>query len=242
MKKMLKWVLVPIAVIVAVPLVLFMLLLFCFPIRYKVLAKIDENKDINAKVSYLFGLVRLKYSLKNGKDDASIWVLFLRFGNKTTQKINFAQNDKNNDIFPFKQKNVEKEAVDKETDSKKLLTNLKDILTFGEIKTIIKDSFKTIKKLLVAIRPKFIDIEGEFGRLDPAETAIMYGGYEAVSNVLGIRRNVRLLPVFNNDEEVLRLRVDVRGRVNIYMLLIPVVRLLLSKPIRNLILKGDSDE
>ena len=242
MKKVLKWILISIAVIVALPLLLLMLMLLCFPICYRVFAKIDESKSVSVKVSYLFGLVRFKYSLVGSEEDTSLWILFLRFGSKTKQKNNYAQKKKISGIFSLIQKNFNKEAIDESTEPKKSMTNLKDILTFGEFKTIIKDSFKTIKKMLVAIRPKFLLIEGEFGRLDPADTALMYGGYEAVSHILGIRENVRLLPVFNNEEEVLRLRLDVRGRVNIYRLIIPIVRLLLSKPIRDLILEGDSNE
>ena len=242
MKKVLKWILIPIAVIVAIPILLLVLLLLCFPISYRVLAIIDESKNVSAKISYLFGLIRFKYSLIDGKDDASLRILFLRFGNKATQKTNYKQDNKISDFSSFIQKNIKKEAIDKDSEPKNLLTNLKDILTFGEIKTIIQDSYETLKKLLEAVRPKYIDIEGEFGRTSPADTAILYGGYEAFTHILGIRKNVRLLPVFNNEDEVLRLRVDVRSRVYIYRLLIPVVRLLLSKPIRNLFLEGDSDE
>ena len=239
---MLKWVLIPIAVIVAIPLLLFVMLLLCFPICYRVFAKIDESTHIRVKVSYLLGLVRFRYSHKDEQDDVVMWILFLRFRSKEKQKDKLAKDTKISSIFSFVRKSFEKKPIDKETKPKKMMTNLKDILTFDEIKTIIKGSFKTIKKLLAAIRPKSIDIEGEFGRVDPSDTAILYGGYEAAAHILGIRENVRLLPVFNIEEEVLRLRVDVRGRVNIYRLLIPVVRLLLSKPIRGLILKGDSDE
>ena len=242
MKKVLKWILIPIAVIVAVPFLLLVLLLFCFPIRYRVFAKFDESKDVRVKVSYLFGLVRLKYFQQNGKNDASLWIFFLRFRSKAKQENNLSQNEKTADIVSFAQKKVEKYAIDKEIKSENMWMSLKDILTFGEIKTIIMDSFKTVKKLLVTVRPKFIDIEGAFGREDPADTALLYGGYEALAHTLGIRKNVRLLPVFGNVSEVLRLRVDVRGSVNIYRIIIPVARLLLSKPIWDLILKGDSDE
>ena len=242
MKKVLKWVLIPIALIAAIPLLLLVLLLLCFPICYRVFAKIDEGKDVRVKVSYLFGLVRFMYSSKNGDEDVILWILFLRLRSKAVQKSKIKRERKTSGIFSFVLKSFEKEAIDKEADSKKILTNLKDILTFDEIKTIIKDSFKTIKKLLAAVRPKFIDIEGEFGRTDPADTAFLYGGYEAAAHILGIRKNVRLLPVFNNEAEVMRLRLDVRGRINIYSLIVPVARLLLTNPIRDLILKGDSNE
>ena len=242
MKKVLKWVLVPIAVVVAIPLLLLILLFLCFPIHYRIFAKIDESKDISAKISYLFGLIRFKYSKENGKDDANLWIFFLRFGNKTFQKNKNVKDAETSGISSFIQKNIKKSAIDKDAGSKKVPMSLKDILTFGAIKTIIKDSIKTTKKLLMAIRPKYIDIEGEFGRKDPADTAILYGGYEAVSHILDIRENVRLQPVFGDEAEILRLKVDIRGRVNVYRLIIPSVRLLLSKPIRDLILKGDSDE
>ena len=242
MKKVLKWFLILFAAVAVIPFLLLVLLFFCFPIRYRVFARIDETKVVRVKVSYLCGLVRFKYFSENGEEDLSIWILFLSFRSKAAQGINFAKKEKTSGIFSFLRKNIKKETAVKYKQQKKIMTNLKDILTFGEIKTIIKDSFMTIKKLLAAMRPKHIDIEGDFGRTDPADTAIMYGGYEACAHILGIRKNIRLSPVFNNEEEVLRLKVDVRGSLNIYRMLIPVVRLLLSKPIRNIILKGDSDE
>ena len=241
MKKVLKWVLISIAVIIAIPLLVLILVLLCFPIRYKVFARADKSKDISVKVSYLLGIIRFNYSLKNETEDVCLWIIFLRFRKKSTHKTDLSQKEKTSGFFSFIQKNVKKEAVDKDVKSEKTKPGLKDILTFGTIKTIIKDGFKTIKKLFGALRPKYIDIEGEFGSSDPADTAILYGGYEAFSHMLGIREHVRLNPVFGNEAEVLRLVIDVRGRVNIYRLIIPVVRLLLTKPIRDLILKGDSD-
>ena len=242
MRKVLKWVLIPIAVVIAIPLLLIVLLFLCFPIRYRFYAKIDDGKDVGIKASYLFGLFRFMYSHKEDQDEMVIWILFLRFRSRDRQKTKVAKDTKISSFLSYMLKSVEKETIDKELDQKKMPPSLKDILTFDEIKTIIRDSFKTIKKLLVAIRPRYIDIEGEFGRMDPADTAFLYGGYEAIAHVLGIRENVRLLPVFDALEEVLRLKVDVRGCVNIYRLLIPLVGLILSKPVWELIFKGDSSE
>ena len=242
MRKMLKWVLISIAVIIAIPILVLVLVLLCFPIGYKVFAIVGKSTDLCVKVSYLLGLIRFRYLLENGKEDVSMWILFLRFGKKSTQEIDKSEKKKTSDFISFILKNVKKETIDKDAESEKTKLGLKDILTFSIIKTIIKDSLKTIIKFLAALRPRYIDIEGEFGRIDPSDTAIMYGGYEAVAHILGIRDSVRLLPVFNNEEEVLRLSIDVRGRVHMYRLLIPIVRLLLSKPIRDLILKGVSDE
>ena len=242
MKKVLKWVLISIAIVLAIPLLLLVLLLLCFPIRYRVLAKIDENKNIRVNISYLLGLVRYKVLVEYGEYETCLWILFLRFRNKAKQKKSQDSNGKISGNFLFMLKNDKKTPIDEASKPNKALTNLKDILTFGEIKTIIKDSFKAVKKILAALCPKFIDIEGEFGRPDPADTAILYGGYEAVSRIMGIRKNVRLLPVFQNEAEVLRLKVDVRGSVNVYRLIFPVAKLLLTMPIRDVILKGDSDE
>ena len=242
MKKVLKWVLIPMAIVAAVPLLLLVLLLLCFPISYKVFAKVDESKHVSIKISYLLGLLRFKILFENDKYDASFGFLFLRFGSSAIQKKSQGSKGKISGNFLFMLKKGNKKPIDEASEPNKGLANLKDILTFSEIKTIIKGSFKTIKKMLTALCPKFIDIEGEFGRLDPADTAILYGGYEAVSHILGIRKNIRLMPVFNNETEVLRLRADVRGRVNIYRLIYPVAKLLLTEPIRDIILKGDSDE
>ena len=237
MKKVIKWVLIPIAVIIAIPVLLLVLLLLCFPIKYRIFANIHETKDIDVKVSYLFGLVKFSFAKVGNELTTVMRILFIKFKGKNISK----QDGKKSDIFSFIQENIEKSSIDKDDVPKKTLSGLKDILTFGSIKTIIKDSFKTIKKLLAAMRPKFIDIEGEFGRADPSDTALLYGGYEAVTHMMDIRDNVRLRPVFGNDAEVLRLRVDVRGRLNIYRFIFPIVGLLLSKPIRNLILKGASE-
>ena len=255
MKKALKWVLILIAAVAAFPLLLIVLLLLCFPIRYRIYAKIDEGKDVRAKISYLFGFVRYKYSLKDSgtnetsqsgpEPSGSLWLLWHRFRpkekNKATQKNAQGRKEKTSDIFSFVQEISKKEAIGKDAGSSNLITILKDILTYRDFKTIIKDSIKTVKKLLLAIRPKYIKIEGEFGLANPADTAFLYGGYVAASSILGIRKNVSLLPIFNNEAKILRLNADIRGRVNIYGLIIPVLRLFLTKPVRD-ILKGASYE
>ena len=241
MKRVLKWVLIPIAVVVAIPLLLLVLLLLCFPVKYRIFANIHETNDIKANISYLFGLIRFKYTKVGEEQTTNLRILFLQFRDRVTEKNIVKQDKKTRGIFSYLQENIEKEAIGKDSPAKKTQSGLKDILTFGSIKTIIKDSFKTVKKLLVALRPKFIDIEGEFGRADPADTALLYGGYEAVAHMLGVRENVRLQPVFGNEAEVLRLRVDAWGRVNFLRLIFPMAGLLLSKPIRNIILKGASE-
>ena len=250
MKKILKWVLIFIVIIVAIPFLLFILLLLCFPISYKIYAKIDEKKDVCIKVSYLFGFVRYMYSYKYHNQnvcetDESLRLLFFQLKPKANKqpgrKIKFIRKRKTSEMLSFLLKNEKKTSKENIKDETNFLAYLKQILTYDDFKTIIKDSSKTIKKLLLAIRPKFIKIVGEFGLECPADTAFLYGGYEAAAHILSIRKNVTLQPVFDN-QNVLRLDADVKGRVNIYKLIFPVVGFLLSKPIISQILKGESDE
>ena len=241
MKKKLIWILIPFAVAVAIPLLLIILLLLCFPVKYKIFAKIDEKKHVKVKISYLFGAVRYIYSVEGTKTEMNLWFLFYKFKGGSVQKAMEKKPKKDSDktfnIHSFLSKNTEKDTKTSDKPPSGILTNLKDILTSSDFKTIIKDSLKLIKKIFMAVRPKHMRVNAEFGLTSPADTALIYGGYEAAACYFGIS-NIQLQPIFNVESNVLRLLADVDGRINIYRLIVPLVSFLLKKPIRDLILKG----
>lgn len=244
MKKALKYTLIIIAAFLAIPLLMLILLLLCFPIRYKFSAKIDEKKDVRLKISYLFGFVRYIYLLDDQQNEGSLRILWFKFGNKNKtgkkpSKKNFFEPK---EIYSFVRKNLKKGAKNDAQDSKDSNLNLKDGLTLSEIKTIIKESVNTLKKLLLALRPGYFRFSGEVGLMCPADTAYLYGVFMAVSHFLGISKNISLHPVFQNDSFVWRIDTDARGSVNIYRLLFPLAALALSTPIKNMILKGETYE
>ena len=244
MKKVIKYALIALAVVFAIPLLLLVLLLLSFPIRYKIFAKIDEKKDVRLKISYLFGLLRYVHFYDDEKNEGNLCVLWFRVGGKpkTAKRKkpavkNFFEMDS---LYSFVQKNLQKIVKDATLDSDKEREGLKESLTLQEIKTIIKDSVGTLKKLLLAVRPGYFRLAGEVGLTCPAKTAYLYGAFMAVTHFFGFGKNISLLPVFENESTVWRIDTEARGFINFYRLLVPLALFALRTPVMNMILKGDA--
>ena len=245
MKKTLKYALIFLGILLSVPLFLLVLLLLLFPIRYKISAKIDKKKDIRVKLSYLFGLFRYVYLLDDRQKKGCFWILCFKCGSKsktTQRKKTFMEKIfSTDDIFLFVQKNIKKILKEEVCCSKGKPISIKDGLTLQEIKTIIKDSVSTLKKLVLAVRPGYFRFSGEVGLRCPAKTAYLYGLFMAMSHWFGVGKNISLSPVFENDSTVVFINAEARGFVYVYGLLFPLVGLVLGTPIKKIILKGASE-
>jgi len=99
----------------------------------------------------------------------------------------------------------------------------------------MKLAWATAKKLVKMLYPNFFDVWGTIGFYDPAKTGWFIGMYEAVAAFFGIRDNVRIAGDFCAESFTVKLNAEVRGRINIFRMAVPVIRLLIRKPVRNFI-------
>lgn len=258
-KKALLWLAYVFLAALALALLLPLLLLLCFPVKYRALARVDGGAEASIRVSYLFGLARFAFTVRDGKAAAGAWLLWHNFvkGGKGPAKAPDPEEDGgpraegagggNRPLFFRVLQGFQKKAksppapenAQKPPDDG-LGDGAKQGLTYGDIKLIISGTGKLAKKLFRAVKPKRLDVEGEFGFADPSETAICYGAYEALANMLGIRKQVRLFPIFNNEATVWRVKASAFGRINLYRLIAPLAGILLDTRMRALILKGDN--
>jgi len=135
------------------------------------------------------------------------------------------------DSSASQEKSPDPEADEK--DSPSLLKQVKAVLTYPDLKTIIGLAFQCLHKFVKALKPKRLDISGVVGFDDPAATGWFMGAYEAATGVTGLRPYIRLLGSYH--EKALRLDIVTYGRFRLGRLFTPFIWLYLKKPIRNLI-------
>jgi len=235
-----------------VSVLLLVLVLLAIPIRYTVNIENGEAREdgtnASVRVSYLFKLIRAYYDYKNGDGQLKIRVLWFAVGEKKKKikahvETDMPAENESTESGPIEDKPDEtarpskfqrffKSAKDK---IERINHNANTVLTYPNLKTIISLSVNALRKIFKILKPKYFDISGTVGFADPSRTGLFIGFYEAITQTLKIRKNVRLAGNFDTPHTTAELRVVVRGSINIARLLLPVIGLLLKKPIHILI-------
>jgi len=109
------------------------------------------------------------------------------------------------------------------------------VLTYPNRKIIMELTWRTVKKIIKTLKPKHFDISGTVGFADPSQTGLFIGMYEALAEPLKIRKNVRLSGNFDTPATVIDLQIYVKGSINIARMTLPIIGLIIKKPIRTLI-------
>ncbi|MCL2603056.1 MAG: hypothetical protein FWD90_01090 [Defluviitaleaceae bacterium] len=250
-KKVLLWLLCFIVFILLSPIIL--LLLFA-PFRYAVVARrLNGKTTVRVKASYLFRLITAHYVYKEGKSLSHIRIAGFLIG---SGKKKPPEDIKSKEPAPLPAEPLT--DVESVTDAEPAVNaepspdpeplrqgsepsppqresgrNLRSILTYPELKTIIRLTLLCMKKTVKALLPKRLDISGALGFDDPAATAMFIGYYEAAASFLNLREKVRISADFA--ESGIRYKVSAAGRFSMAGLSRPVLRLLLKKPIRKFI-------
>ncbi|MCL2501473.1 MAG: hypothetical protein FWE90_14215 [Defluviitaleaceae bacterium] len=242
-KKILLWSFSVLLFILLLPL---LLLLFFTPLRYTVVARRTKSETtVRAKASYLFRLITVQYVYRNGKGTSRVRLAGILLGgskgkipsakpepykeegeNTEAGETKFDKTgitvEKNDPVVPLPQKTAEKPN-----------RNLRNVLTYPELKTIIRLTLHFLKKTMKVLLPKRFDVYGTVGFEDPALTGMVIGFYETVAALLSIREKVRVSADFA--ESGVTFKVYAAGSVSVSRLTRPVVWLLIKKPIRKFI-------
>jgi hypothetical protein len=227
-------------IFLSLPLVL--LLLAAVPVWY--VARYDEENNFSFRARYLFATYDLESS------EFRIFGIKIGGRKKKSQpppkeKKSFTEKviEKTfSEIKPEKIKSEEKKSAKKKESVFKTLADAYELLTDGQVKTIIKPILATFIKLIKIILPKHLYVRGVIGFTCPASTGMFFGAYSIVAEAFNLQKSVCLAGDFNTNETVFRINAKARGSVSALRIAFPIARLLLIKPVRvfilNMIRKG----
>ena len=231
--------------------VLFIIVLpfFIIPVRYKVKANLGGETSALVRVSYLFGLIGYIFEHSNGESTTQLRIAWFKPGAKAksrkmkTPKKPDPPRASKSKIFT-RNKNREPSPKSEKPKSKGILKSAKAVLTYPNRKIIMNMVIEALRRTGRVLWPKHLNITGEVGFPDPMHTGLFIGAYEALAGAFGLRRKVCILGDFTAESMVVRLNIYARGSISVARLSIPIIWLLLKKPIRTLIKdirrKGDS--
>ena len=232
---------------VLVALVFIIVLLTAVPIKYNIVCCTGNKNYLLVKTSYFFKFIRVIYKYCNGKGKTDIYVTFfkVRGRKKRKEKIDCEEKEPIEKIISEKIAAVEKKTENKSQKKSstkkesfiKRFTNFRAALTEMQVKTIIKHIFTAMKKILRGLRPKYFEISGVVGFSDPFKTGMILGAYEAVAGMFRLREKIRITGNFNAEKIDIRLKAELRGKVNIFRMTIPIIWLITRKPVFALIKK-----
>jgi len=228
-------------------LLLFLVLFLCvMPVRYKIRASTMNETEAWVHVSYLLRLVTFAYEYREGKGVSTLRIAGFRLGTESGAKkeedLDKPKKQKREGIFKLtrskKKSKTEPEEKPDEKPKKKsdgFIKKVKAVLTYPQGKTIIKLVFEALRRMGRVILPKQLRVTGQIGFADPSATGMFVGAYEALTGALRLRHKVSLCGDFTAESTVVRLDITARGSISVARLSVPVIWLLLKKPIRKLI-------
>jgi len=219
---------------------LFVIFLIMFaPINYRAYYSRSKKTGCRVRVSWLFGFLRYKLISEDGKTVSKLYILFYNALWRSAKK-------KKKTLKPKTKKRKEREGFSIDKILKKIfkgspkpenaadvLLRIKDAYEYPDREAVVSLTAGLIKKILLAVKPKYIDIEGEFGFDDPSETGIVLGIYEAAAGIAGLRREVRLNGNFN--EKIFLINAKVKGKMILAKIIVPLIKYLMQKPVSKII-------
>jgi len=236
---------------------LLLTVLLAMPIKYNVTGNTVAGREQTAlvKVSYLYRLLRAVYVYENGEGQLKYYLAWYELKkrkkkNRTTPvpepNIEVNKQDSVNTKAQLKPDMAESAPPQPSLDSPgksesiknkytKIKGSLNAFLTYPNRKIIMELVWRTTKKIAKILKPKHFDISGTIGFEDPAKTGLFIGMYEAVAELLKIRQNLRLDGNFDVPCTTIDLQVSVKGKIRIIRMTLPIIGLLIKKPIRTLI-------
>ena len=224
-----------------------LLLIFFTPLRYAVVARVGGKTTVRAKASYLFSLITFRYLYNEGKSTTQFRIEGMRLGGAKKEKTgekppSEAEPDAKPEISPEMQK-VEKNEQPAEKDDEddknvkneasKSGINMRSILTYPQLKIIIRLTLQCLKKTMGVFLPKRFEIDGRMGFEDPAATGMVFGLYETWVGALGLREKIRIGADFA--EPGIRMKISAGGSISFARLSWPLIVLVCKKTVRDFI-------
>ena len=119
----------------------------------------------------------------------------------------------------------------------KMRNRIKEVLTYPHLKFIIGETIDTLKDLWHIIRPKKLKISGTIGFDDPSKTGMFFAAYGVAADIFKLGSHVKLMCAFDTQKTILELNAHASSRSSIARIIPSLIRLLVQRPIINLIFK-----
>ena len=239
--RVVKRILFGLLALVALPFVLLVIIFLAIPVRYKVDANTGVGGQSTAyvRITYLFGLVRMTYKYINNDGLVKIRIFGIPVGRKKKQLPEAERKSFFNKIAEENKPDKTKKPDKSKTPIKKRLTGIKDnisaVLTYPNRKAVIDLFKKMLKRQWKIIKPKKLNISGQVGFADPAQTGFLFAAYGVVAEFLNIRKYIQLSGNFDTPHTVVLLDIYVKGSINAARMMFAVLNFIRKKPIRKLI-------
>jgi hypothetical protein len=200
-------------ILLAIPVILALMILF-IPFFYASNGSYyDEEGGLTARIYWLFGLVRLNFSLM------SHWMhgFEIRLFGFIHKDLN-AEGKKNNKLVKEKDHH-NKDRKDSQKGKKG-----------GFSLNMLPEIFKSAGKLLGRYKPKVLAIDATIGFEDAYYTGIMCAVLSTLSPLLASYREIRIRPDFK--DEIVEGCYEIQGRITVFHIVYEVLRVYFSKPFR----------
>jgi hypothetical protein len=203
---------------IAITILVLLVLIILIPIKIKINSMIDVNKRIiQATFIVLGGTFGARILFENGITRYIIYLAGIRIYKKTVEKS----------------KEEPKEAPKKKPKKKRKSKKY----TFSNLfsREMTKQFKNIINALGKAIKIRELKCRLRIGLGDPAETGILFGYWQcaiAVASAYVDTSGLQMEPVF--DDKALKLDSDVKINIYLIWLVVPAIKLFLSKPMRQL--------
>lgn len=198
-----------------------LLSVLCIPVEYGFSGYKDEEYELRGEISWLFRGLKASILKKSGSKMA---VALNLLGFKITPKDHLSK--------PSKKKKEKKEKKEKKSKRKR---ELKDFIS----KPLLHKVLDFIGSILKHIRPRVLSIDGRIGFDDPYYTGLIAMFLYSLAPSLN-DYPIHVVPVF--EEETLEGRFQVQGRIIMAVLVFVSIRLLLSKPVRNIFMNKKEEK
>lgn len=190
----------------------------CIPFEYAFSGQKYETYFLEGKISWIFGGLKAGIVMKSYKKMVfSLKLLNFDMLSHYTEK-------KKEKVAQEKDK-----AIQKEKKRKNSKLNIREFLN----KELLEVIFRFAAEIFNHLKPRTLLMQGSIGFDDPYYTGIFWGGLNILYPLLK-DFDIQVVPIFH--EEKLEGHFAIRGRIIIGVLILLAIKLLLSKPGRNVIL------
>lgn len=187
-------------------LLIFIIMLLIIPVKYLSNINIGDKTKIYFQLSYLFGIIKFEY--KSAQEiQFKIFCININLMKKKGRKIN-PKND------------IEKRISDKIFSLYK--KSAENNFNFDNMKPLLSPTLKFIKDVMKKIHPSSIEINGQIGFNDPANTGYICAIINIAAYILNINPNIN----YNFQNEILDLNFILRGKTRALLFIFIMIKYL----------------
>ena len=222
-------------------LILLLFILLALPIRYEVRATNINELYTLVRIRYLFGLIRYIYELKDGIESSCLMIAWKDVSISHSSILKTLEKSQES-LAESQSRSIVGRFISHEKDDEsspdgfiKTVKNTKELLTSRRGKTIMSLCMDACKNLWKILRPYKFELTGVVGLGDPGSTGVFFGLYSMFVSFFKTGKAVNLAADFQSDDVKVEFNLVVRGMVSVIRVAVLLIRLVIKKPMRELI-------